>query len=177
MLVNRSHFHCFWRQLLTMIHWRKQRLVKRCVLRRRAWSQSGRVMYASPVHLIHAEAHEKQCKGANWGKSNFHRPETNSHVCVVVCSKSLPIRKISLQSIWRSLSGNCVKRFYDMNNFMRKRQKLKMNFSKNDTKDNDIPQYPTYVTLKMQCGIAFLVKFIIWSIIEKDCDSNIWVLS
>ena len=64
-----------------------------------------------------------------------------------------------------------------MNNFMRMPQKLKMKFSKNDTKDNDIPQYPTYVTLKMQCGIAFLVKFIIWSIIEKDCDSNIWVLS
>jgi hypothetical protein len=41
----------------------------------------------------------------------------------------------------------------------------------------DIEEFPGYVTLKMQCGIAFLVKFIIWSIIEKECDSNIWVLS
>jgi hypothetical protein len=31
--------------------------------------------------------------------------------------------------------------------------------------------------LKMQCGIAFLVKFIIGSIIEKDCDSYSCVLS
>jgi len=31
---------------------RKQRLMKRCVLPRRAWSKNGRVMYASPVHLI-----------------------------------------------------------------------------------------------------------------------------
>jgi hypothetical protein len=33
---------------------RKQRLMKRCVLPRRAWSQNGRVMYVNLVDLIHS---------------------------------------------------------------------------------------------------------------------------
>ncbi len=41
----------------------------------------------------------------------------------------------------------------------------------------DIVQVHVCVTLKMQCGIAIFVKFIIWSIITYDSDSYSCVLS
>ena len=40
-----------------------------------------------------------------------------------------------------------------------------------------IVEVPSCITLKMQCGIAILVKFIIWSIITYDSDLNSCVLS
>ena len=40
-----------------------------------------------------------------------------------------------------------------------------------------IVEVPSCITLKMQCGIAILVKFIVWSIITCDSDSYSCVLS